>query len=1298
MPMEILSYIARSFLSFKIICIIILVMISVTRGEFASFLKSRSGKVVAPIFVALVMLGLPFFMIEYSSPASVPVSFAFKGTDIIRYSDQLLEREAGSISPQVMAGKPTRLDLVVKRRPTLARLSIEDMPDDLQMFLENPVHIAGERKTYIGFTEEETVSLPYEIDVELEPKSILRSAYVDIEAKKRLVERDYRYNFSLVGKDAEEEKTITLSIPKDADIRSAYIHFDAGQISGGSAVTGHVVSGLGKVTGKAITDITGMATTETCLSCDDCSAKIISASEGDTVKLSNDISSTGTCIAFNGSDGITLDCQGNTITGSGGLNTRGIFLDDTGDGSNNNVIKDCIIQEFSSGLMLQSSSGNQISDIGLSSHSSGLKLAYSIDNQFSGIESFDNSYGIEIVSDSDNNRFSGLTVYENSLYGISIDGTYDGGVDGNSISDSIIENNDDIGIIIKGDASGNIIKDSYIRGHLNDNAIRVVYLPSYASPLNNRIYNNYLNNTANIVIGTTTSQNYYSTSLDCSKGNIIGEDCLGGNFYAKPDGTGFSETCDDVDSDGICDDSYTHAIQNIDDYPLTNIKISEPLDECDSCKDCTAKLQIAGPGDTIKVTADLYMETGMPNLAIGWCINFNGTDEVTLDCQDHEIIGTDQGNKYGIWLSDEGDGSKGNTISDCVIRDFYSAIFLEASDDNEITGCEAESNYGGLRLVESDGNTISGFYSSQNADNGIDIFRSSNNLLKQLEIFDNTEGTGIYIRAYTDGPPSNNNIISTSSLHNNAWGAVRFVGDCDENIVKDSRMEKNSWYAMAIEDWHPEPAKVPENNLVYNNYFNNTYNFFFGGDYYPAEQFLSTELDCSLKNIIGGDCIGGNFWANPEGTGFSEACEDIEVPFGVCDTFFNRTNDHVRIDWYPLARESSPAHPSCSDGIKNQDETDVDCGGSCELCDVGASCLVGSDCITGLCNQTTLLCYNLSAQGIHKENCSDGMLNQGETDVDCGGSCSPCQLGLNCTINSDCISELCDIICIEQIPGNCSDGMKNQDESDIDCGGVCEPCTLGLNCSIDSDCTSGYCNTTIGTCQNMSMLPYTMGNCSDGIRNQDESDIDCGGSACGKCEINSSCIRDADCDSSSCIHGLCTVAEGYDRPTDQDTFYYITLNNDIIRSGYSYSGKIDLSREIESVLERCEKDDCEIKISFVAKNAILDVEEMRIAFGAYSVPEIRAGEEEIDPGRADISERLRKACDEGSCLFSTHLKSDQEAGVNLRNLSISYIVNATTEDISGQIDEICENYPCHVPIRLVSEMGGKVNLTDLELS
>ncbi|MBK8414265.1 MAG: hypothetical protein IPL22_06950 [Bacteroidetes bacterium] len=52
--------------------------------------------------------------------------------------------------------------------------------------------------------------------------------------------------------------------------------------------------------------------------------------------------------------------------------------------------------------------------------------------------------------------------------------------------------------------------------------------------------------------------------------------------------------------------------------------------------------------------------------------------------------------------------------------------------------------------------------------------------------------------------------------------------------------------------------------------------------------------------------------------------------------------------------------------------------------------------------------------------CSDGIQNQGETGIDCGGPCAACPTA------------------------TCSDGIQNQGETGIDCGGPCAPCpTVG---------------------------------------------------------------------------------------------------------------------------------------------------------------------------------------------------------------------------------------------------------------
>jgi hypothetical protein len=43
------------------------------------------------------------------------------------------------------------------------------------------------------------------------------------------------------------------------------------------------------------------------------------------------------------------------------------------------------------------------------------------------------------------------------------------------------------------------------------------------------------------------------------------------------------------------------------------------------------------------------------------------------------------------------------------------------------------------------------------------------------------------------------------------------------------------------------------------------------------------------------------------------------------------------------------SEPTCSDGVKNGAETDVDCGGLCVPCGDGLKCMNDFDCKSGVC-------------------------------------------------------------------------------------------------------------------------------------------------------------------------------------------------------------------------------------------------------------------------------------------------------------------------------------------------------------
>jgi hypothetical protein len=120
----------------------------------------------------------------------------------------------------------------------------------------------------------------------------------------------------------------------------------------------------------------------------------------------------------------------------------------------------------------------------------------------------------------------------------------------------------------------------------------------------------------------------------------------------------------------------------------------------------------------------------------------------------------------------------------------------------------------------------------------------------------------------------------------------------------------------------------------------------------------------------------------------------------------------------PSGRCEDAAHaPSCFDRVRNGDETDVDCGGSCRACTTAQRCSIASDCDSGSCSGGTC----------GAPTCSDGVRNGFETDVDCGGPCGACELGARCWSNADCTSWQCGIPCTNTNPYNC----KSSTEHDV---------------------------------------------------------------------------------------------------------------------------------------------------------------------------------------------------------------------------------------------------------------------------
>ena len=211
----------------------------------------------------------------------------------------------------------------------------------------------------------------------------------------------------------------------------------------------------------------------------------------------------------------------------------------------------------------------------------------------------------------------------------------------------------------------------------------------------------------------------------------------------------------------------------------------------------------------------------------------------------------------------------------------------------------------------------------------------------------------------------------------------------------------------------------------------------------------------------------------------------------------------VPADCRSAACTAGKCGPSAGDGQRDGDETDIDCGGAtAPRCGTGRRCVAATDC-------DSLSCVSKICQ---KATHNDGVKNLDEVDVDCGGPdpLTPrCGVAKICVDRKDCATNSCNAAtkkCQQPGPPN---GMQDGDESDVDCGGTtAPPCVVGKTCGAGRDCEDGVCTGT----------KCVAATSTDGVKNGDESDVDCGGTSTGapKCAVGKSCSVHADCGSDGC--------------------------------------------------------------------------------------------------------------------------------------------------------------------------------------
>ena len=317
--------------------------------------------------------------------------------------------------------------------------------------------------------------------------------------------------------------------------------------------------------------------------------------------------------------------------------------------------------------------------------------------------------------------------------------------------------------------------------------------------------------------------------------------------------------------------------------------------------------------------------------------------------------------KSGISVSDPDTGSF--TVSDNLIVNggisshlglnidllnntiLNAGIGLGEGGDNKIIGNYiSNSPYSGISFWESSSNEIEN-NTVVNCSNGISMqFLSSQNIINNNTLICNDKGIlvgghvsggnlisnntilnsniGILLSGSSSvGNPAEGNSLLNNTVSNNSIG-ILFEGYSSSNLVTNNRVELNKQCGLYINNVGCG-ARYGTTNQFYNNIFNNTVNFFndtsnYTDNYtsiYTGNSYTAQPIDngtgvipvalnttkTSGTNIVGRPYLGGNYWAKPDGTGFSQICTDSDGN-GIGDLPYNITDNDT--DYFPLVSSS----------------------------------------------------------------------------------------------------------------------------------------------------------------------------------------------------------------------------------------------------------------------------------------------------------------------------------------------------------------------------------------------------------
>ncbi|MFH1642459.1 MAG: LamG-like jellyroll fold domain-containing protein, partial [Nanoarchaeota archaeon] len=208
-------------------------------------------------------------------------------------------------------------------------------------------------------------------------------------------------------------------------------------------------------------------------------------------------------------------------------------------------------------------------------------------------------------------------------------------------------------------------------------------------------------------------------------------------------------------------------------------------------------------------------------------------------------------------------------------------------------------------------NNLSGIHCSSNGDDGI-ILDGNNHTLRDSIISGQSGATDVGLRINYDF----NQVINVTFANNH--DNIFLVTTADSNIITNCTLETATGSGIYMNS----PAGTTPNN-IYNNIFNNTVNIEF---VVPEDiNYWNTTEQAGTRIFSDGVNIGGNYWTNSTGNGYSDTCTDADAD-GFCDSPYNVTSDTActigvncgnNTDYHPLSNNYDAKAPTWENNKTN---------------------------------------------------------------------------------------------------------------------------------------------------------------------------------------------------------------------------------------------------------------------------------------------------------------------------------------------------------------------------------------------